>query len=182
MENISNFIIKLDDTQYQTPDISKKGIAKAASNIYTAIMENGMSAVEIATMFKFVEETSKTLKEMSDETGSNTFVDLVREEIEKNSNDGKSYITKHNVKFELYEAATKFDYESCGDPIWLKMNKEMEILKAKMKERETFLKGIKQHVTMNIIDPDSGEFYENIDLYPPAKSSTSTFKQSMISE
>jgi hypothetical protein len=119
---------------------------------------------------------------MSDETGSNTFVDLVREEIEKNSNDGKSYITKHNVKFELYEAATKFDYESCGDPIWLKMNKEMEILKAKMKERETFLKGIKQHVTMNIIDPDSGEFYENVDLYPPAKSSTSTFKQSMISE
>ena len=139
-----------------------------------------MSAVDFAVMLKFVEETGKELKELSDENGKNTFVDLVREEIEKNSNDGKSYTTKYGVKFELYEAATKFDYESCGDPIWNKLNKDLEILKVRMKERESFLKSLSESVTMNIIDPETSEFHENVTLYPPVKSSTSTYKQTMI--
>jgi hypothetical protein len=180
MNNETNFLIKLDETQYQTPDLSKKGVAKAASNIYASIMDHGMSAVDFAVMLKFVEETGKELKELSDENGKNTFVDLVREEIEKNSNDGKSYTTKYGVKFELYEAATKFDYESCGDPIWNKLNKDLEILKVRMKERESFLKSLSESVTMNIIDPETSEFHENVTLYPPVKSSTSTYKQTMI--
>lgn len=180
MENNSNFLIQLDQTQYQTPDLSKKGVAAAASNIYSNIMDNGMSAVEIATMFKFVEETAKQLKEMTDENGKNSFTDLVREEITLNSNDGKSYTTKHGTKFELFEAATKFDFESCGDPIWNKLNGELEVLKAKLKERESFLKGLKSSMQMNIIDPDTSELFENVNLYPPVKTSTSTFKQTMI--
>jgi hypothetical protein len=180
MENKSNFLIQLDDTQYQTPDITKKGVARAATNIYTAVMDGNMSAVDVAVMLKFVEETGKSLKELSDDNGKNTFVDLVREEIERSADDGKTFNTKHGVKFELYEAATKFDYESCGDPIWNKLSKELELTKAKMKERESFLKSLKGATTMNIIDPDTSEFHENVELYPPAKSSTSTYKQTMI--
>jgi hypothetical protein len=180
MENKTTFKIQLDETQYQTPDLTKKGVAKAASNIYTAIMDGNMSAVDIAVMLKFVEETGKSLKELSDDNGKNTFVDLVREEIEKNSDDGKTFHTKHSVKFELYEAATKFDYESCGDPVWNRFSKEIELLKMKMKERESFLKGLKDSVSMNIMDPDTAEFHENVELFPPAKSSTSTYKQTMI--
>lgn len=180
MENKTNFLIKLDQTQYQTPDITKKGVAQAAYNIYNAVMEGTMSAIDIAVMLKFVEETTKQLKELTDEKGKNTFVDLVREEVKNNSDDGKSYMSKHGVKFDLYEAATKHDYEACGDPIWNRMNKEMELLKAKMKERESFLKTLSQPVTMNVIDPDTAEIHENVQIYPPAKSSTSTYKQTMI--
>jgi len=180
MENNTNFLIKLDQTQYQTPDITKKGVTRAATNIYSSIMDGNMSAVDVAVMLKFVEETGKQLKELTDDNGKNTFVDLVREEIEKNSDDGKTYNTKHGVKFELYEAATKFDYESCGDPIWNKLNKELELVKMKMKERESFLKSMKESTIMNIVDPDTSEFYENVQLFPPAKSSTSTYKQTMI--
>jgi len=180
MENNTNFLIKLDQTQYQTPDITKKGVAQAAYNIYKAVMEGNMSAVDIAVMLKFVEETSKQLKELTDEAGKNTFTELVREEITRNSDNGKSYTTKHGVKFELYEAATKHDYEACGDPVWNRMNKEMELLKAKMKERESFLKTLSQPVTMNVVDPDTFEVHESVQIYPPAKSSTSTYKQTMI--
>lgn len=180
MENKSNFLIQLDETQYQTPDITKKGVAKAATNIYTAVMNGDMSAVDVAVMLKFVEETGKSLKELADDNGKNTFVDLVREDIEKNADDGKTFNTKHGVKFELYEAATKFDYESCGDPVWNRLSKEAELVKMKMKERESFLKGLKSTITMNIMDPDTAEFHENVELYPPSKSSTSTYKQTMI--
>ena len=180
MENQSNFLIKLDETQYQTPDLTKKGVAKAASNIYSSIMEGNMSAIDVAIMFKFVDETNKQLKELSDDNGKNGFVDLVREEIERNADDGKSYTSRHGVKFELYEAATKFDYESCGDPVWNRMNKELEILKVKMKEREAFLKTLRESVTLNVVDPDTSEFHENVEIYPPVKTSTSTYKKTMI--
>ena len=167
MENNTNFLIQLDETQYQTPDLTKKGVATAAHKIYSAIMEDGMSAVEIATMFKFVEETSKQLKELTDDGGKNSFTELVREEIKSHSNDGKSY-------------TSKFDYESCGDPVWNRMNNELEILKAKVKERESFLKTLTKSMEMNIMDPDTQEFHEGVTLHPPVKSSTSTFKQTMI--
>ena len=180
MENQSNFLIKLDETQYQTPDLTKKGVAKAAANIYTSVMEGHMSALDVAIMLKFVDETGKQLKELSDDDGRNTFVDLVREEIERNSDDGKSYTSKHGVKFELYEAATKFDYESCGDPVWNRLNKELEFLKVKLKERESFLKTLKESATLNIMDPDTSEYFENVQIYPPTKTSTSTYKQTMI--
>ena len=60
------------------------------------------------------------------------------------------------------------------------MSKEIELLKVKMKERESFLKTLKESVVMNVVDPDTSEFHENVELYPPVKSSTSTFKQTMI--
>lgn len=180
MENNANFLIQLNETQYQTPDLSKKGVAKAATNIYSQVMDGNMSAIDVAVMIKFVEETAKQLKELTDDNGNNGFVDLVRDEIASNSDDGKSYMTKYGVKFELYEAAAKHDYEACGDPVWNRFNKEMELLKAKMKERESFLKSLSGPITMNVLDPDTAELYENVQLYPPAKSSTSTYKQTLI--
>jgi hypothetical protein len=180
MENKTNFLIQLDETQYQTPDITKKGVARAAANIYTSVMEGNMAATDVAVMLKFVEETGKQLKELTDDNGKNSFVDLVREEVERSSDDGKTYSTKHGVKFELYEAATKFDYESCGDPVWNRLSKESELIKMKMKERESFLKTIKGSTTMNVMDPDTAELHENVQLFSPAKSSTSTYKQTMI--
>jgi hypothetical protein len=177
----SQFLIQLDKAQYKTPDISKKGSVAAASRLYESIMEGTNSAVQVAEMFKFVEETSKQLKELTDDNGKNSFVELVREEIVSNSDDGKSYVTKYGNKFELMEAAGKYDMASCGDPIWNKLYSEIQSLTQRLKERESFLKGIKSKTEpMNIVDPYTGELYENVELYPPIKSSTSTYKQTMI--
>lgn len=179
-QETSQFLIKLDETQYATPDITKKGSVKAATKLYNSIMDEGVSAVQIAEMFKFVSETEKQLKELTDENGKNGFTDLVREEIVRNSNDGKSFTTKYGNKFELMEAAGKFDFATCGDPIWNSFNEQLEELKLQMKERESFLKGLKAMTKMDIINPKTGEIHEAVELYPPIKTSTSTFKQTMI--
>lgn len=180
MEQTTEFVIKLDQTQYKTPDITKKGAITAASKIYSAIMDDGESAVQVAEMFKFVEETQKQLKELTDDNGKNSFTDLVREEIARNSDNGKSFTTKYGNKFELMEAAGKFDFSTCGDPIWNDLNAQIENLKVAMKERESFLKSLKNMTKMDIVNPMTAEVYQGVELYPPIKSSTSTFKQTMI--
>lgn len=180
-DNANQFSIQLDETQYKTLDISKKGSVSAAMKIYSAIMEEGASAVQVAEMFKFVEETATQLKELTDDNGKNKFSDLVREEILNNSDDKKSMTTKFGTKMELYEAGTKYDYSTCGDPIWNRMNRESKDLKIKMTERESFLKGL-QKVTVfeALVDPVTFEVHENVELYPPVKTSTSTYKQTLI--
>jgi len=180
MKESNDFIIKLDKTQYETPDISKKGSFIAANNLYTSVMEGYSSAIQIAEMFKFVEETSKQLKEITDDNGKNSFINLVREEITKNSDDGKSFTTKFGNKFELLEAGVKFDFSSCGDPIWNQLNEELEKIKIQLKERESFLKSLKSSVVVDIVNPKTGEIHEQTQLFPPIKSSTSTYKQTMI--
>jgi hypothetical protein len=179
-EQTNQFLIQLDEAQYKTPDISKKGSFIAANNIYNSIMEGHSSAIQVAEMFKFVEETSKQLKEISDSKGKNTFVDLVREEIISNSDNGKSVTTKYGNKFELMEAGSKFYFDACGDPIWVELNTRLERLKNQLKERESFLKGLSGATTLNITNPETGEVHENVTLYPPIKSSTSTYKQTII--
>lgn len=181
LKSSDKFAIQLGNTKYQAPQVSKKSAVQAAVNLYTSIMESGTSAVEIAEMFKFVEVVSEKLKELTDENGRNSFVELVREEIQKNSDDGKSFSTKFGTKFELFEAAGKFDFSTCGDPIWNQINREFISLKEKKDERESYLKGLKKSVVFeNLLDPYTGEVHENVEILPPVKSSTSTFKQTMI--
>ena len=50
-QGTSQFLIKLDETQYATPDITKKGAVSAATRLYSSIMDDGVSAVQIAEMF-----------------------------------------------------------------------------------------------------------------------------------
>lgn len=180
-ENTVNLLIKLDETQYQTPDISKKGTVTAASNIYQGILDDGASAIQVAELFKFIEETYKQLKELTDENGRNNFTNLVRDEILRNSNDGKTCNSKYGTSFEIMEAGTKYDYSVCGDPVWNRLTKEIEATKEKLKERETYLRTIKQATPVgNVLDNDTSELHENVELYPAIKTSTSTFKQTML--
>ncbi len=177
----NEFQMQLGGTKYGTPDVSKKGAVQAAVNLYSSIMESGASAIQIAEMFKFIETVSEKLKELSDENGRNSFVELVREEIEKNSDDGKSLTTKYGTKFELFEAASKFDYSTCGDPIWNQLNAEFVSTKEKKEEREAYLKGLKKsQVFDNLMDPYTGEIHENVQIFPPVKKSTSTYKQTIV--
>jgi hypothetical protein len=177
----TNLQISLNETNYRSFDLTKKGVITAAQNIYSDIMDNGTSAIRVAEMFKFIEETQKQLKEITDENGKNNFTDLVREEITKNSDDGKTYTSKSGNTFEIVEAGVKYDYSVCGDPIWNRLNAELESIKEKIKEREVYLKTIKSATPVgNVLDNDTSELHENVELYPPVKTSTSTFKQTLL--
>ena len=175
------FLMKMDDTKYQTPEVSKKGAIKSAYAVHEQIMEGNMSAIQVAEMFKFVETTFAELKNITDERGKNGFTDLVREEIVKNAEDGKKMTTKNGSVFELMEAGFKTDYSLCGDPVWEYYSKQLKEIKEKLSEREGFLKTVKSvQMYPSLLNPETGEIYENVEIYPPATTSTSTFKQTIL--
>ena len=75
------------------------------------------------------------------------------------------------AEYSIIEAGVKYDYSVCNDAKWNDLSREVESIKEKLKEREAFLKSIKEKI--EIIDTESGEL--NI-IYPCIKSSTTTLK------
>ena len=164
--------IILNQQQYSAPAIvSKQGAVQAAFSFYQKIMNGETSAVSIVEAFKYVEDTYKALKECTDEAGKNSLASLVRDEITRNSNDGKSYSSKNGTEFSLFEAGTKYDYTSCKDSEWADLQRQLEDVKDRIKDRETFLKSIKK--PLDVLDKESGEVTQ---IFPPIKTSTSTYK------
>lgn len=74
-------------------------------------------------------------------------------------------------KIEKAELGTKYDYASCNDPIYAKLQKEVEDLDSRVKKREAFLKAIDTH--FSLLDEETGEVCI---IYPPKKKSTSGLK------
>lgn len=180
----ANFLIKLDDVNHKNKlPISKSGVNSVAGKLYEDVIEGRTSAISLAEMFKFMEEVSKELKDFTDMNGKNRFVDLVRDEIVRNSDDGKSCVSRYGTKIELSENGTKYDYTSCNDPYWNYLNKELEALKKKMDKRQIFLRTIEGATPVgNVLNPDTGELHENVELYPPIKTSSSSYKQTFLKD
>jgi len=84
--------------------------------------------------------------------------------------------TEKDIKYktaelQVVQTGVKYDYDNCNDYKYKSFKlKEVE-LKSEINAREGFLKGLKESI--NIIDEDSGEIVE---IYPPAKTSTTTAK------
>lgn len=169
------FEMQLEEAKYGTPAISKPGAEAQAQKIYNDMLEGHSSPIQIAEMFNFVGAVEKELKELSDDKGLNNFASLVRDEIVKNSNDGKSHTSKWGTKVELFEAGTKWFFDKCGDEEWDNLNKELTEIKEKMKTREAFLKTIKG--SLKIVNEETGEVKE---IFPAYKTSTSTFKSTLL--
>jgi hypothetical protein len=74
-------------------------------------------------------------------------------------------------EFSIVEAGVKYDYSGCNDLEYNMLNNQLEAIKSTLKDRETFLKSIKEPLQM--IDENSGEVYT---IYPPKKTSTTTLK------
>jgi hypothetical protein len=74
-------------------------------------------------------------------------------------------------EFSIVEAGVKYDYSNCNDPVYNEHFQNLENAKERLKERETFLKCIKE--PMHFINEDTGEA---ITLCPPKKTSTTTLK------
>jgi hypothetical protein len=74
-------------------------------------------------------------------------------------------------EFSIVEAGVKYDYSNCNDLEYNMLNTQLEALKSTLKDRETFLKSIKEPLQM--IDKNSGEVYS---VYPPKKTSSTTLK------
>lgn len=173
-----DLIFSLDKTKYSAPVVvSKQGAAQTAANFYQKIMDGEVNAVDIVEAFKYVEDTYKALKSCTDDMGKNGFSSLVRDEIQKNADDGKKYSSKNGTVFTLAETGTTYDYSACNDTVWNDFQHKLSDLKDQIKDREDYLKTIKKPV--KVLDESTGEVVE---LLPCIKTSTSSFKAELLKD
>lgn len=69
------------------------------------------------------------------------------------------------------EVGVKYDYATCGDPVYEQRQSILDAAKTLVDERTAFLRALKQPIT--IIDEGSGEV---ITIRPPEKKSTTSVK------
>lgn len=151
---------------YQLPAISgeltKSQLTIIAESIIDELKESGRS-IDMADAICKMEHLIKEIK------SSKEYVEMVREHIQLHG--GNSITTSSGTRIDLAETGTKYDYSNCNDSILQDLEKQEEFISEKVKERQTFLKTI-PYQGMDIID----EYGEVKKIYPPAKSSTSSFK------
>jgi hypothetical protein len=147
-----------------TTSATKTDLIQLAEKTVNEISEFGkpIETVEILSRMEFLIDQIKKNKD---------FIEIVRNELEK---DGKVITTPTGTKIELVEAGTKYNYQDSNDPEWIELNQKFQEIKAKMSERETFLKTIPQEGVPHI--SKEGEL---IQIYRPTKTSTSTFKTTL---
>lgn len=149
---------------YNLPSISNQ-LTKTQLNIIAedsvnSLLEQGYS-IQSLELFSKMEYLIKEIKSNKD------FIESVKDEISKY---GKSYLSSTGTKIELAEVGVKYDYSKCGDVTLLKLMNEVEKLEEMIKERKEFLKNIPLS-GLEVIFED-----EVIRVYPPSKSSTTSFK------
>lgn len=178
----NKFLIKLDESNYNGQvQISDQGVDQVATKLYNDVLEGRVTAVTVAEMLKFVDEVGTKVKAKTDDNGQNSFVDLVRDEIRRNSDNGKSFISSYGTKLELAETGTKYNFKACNDPLWDYYQAQMVLLKEIITKRETFLKTITASYPVgNILIPETGDLHENVELCSPIKTSTSSYKQTLL--
>ena len=150
---------------YQLPTLTN-GISKSQLKIMAdmslkEIFDNGR-AIEAAEALSVMENFIKELR------SNKQFSDYVRDEIAKN---GKQIETQ-SAKLELAETGVKYNFDNCGDHIYEQLEQQLQSVEADLKDRKEFLKTVPAS-GLSIINEQTGEVSM---IYPPSKSSTSTYK------
>lgn len=100
----------------------------------------------------------------------------VREEIEENvlreaEKFPERIIERYGARIEKSEVGTKYNYETSKDIEWEQLNSEFKTIDRKRKEREEFLRALKEPMTA--VNEETGEVYR---IAPPFKTSKAGFK------
>ncbi|WP_289872904.1 hypothetical protein [uncultured Duncaniella sp.] len=77
----------------------------------------------------------------------------------------------HGAKLTITESGVKYDFSVCNDSKWNDLYEQKKEIEALLKEREAFLRGIRQCET--VVDEETGEISK---LYAPARSASTCVK------
>lgn len=142
--------------------INKNDISIIANDIVENILEKGNPLDTV--------ESIKILEEIIDEVKKDIrFKNYALQELAKYN---KNYVSARGVKIEPMESGTKYYYDKCNDPVMTELLTQQQTLTDKVKEREKLLKSIPKS-GLQQVDRETGEEYL---IYPPAKTSTTTYK------
>ena len=134
--------------------ISKQGVIDIARAIVEDVVENGANPLDYEPALKVLEDIRKEVK------GSKKYLEQLEIETRKYEGEGKSFVY-NGVKFTVQERPT-YDYSVCEDETYKELLEQKERLDAKIKDREAFLKALKEPV----VDMNYGNT-----IFPPAKKS-----------
>lgn len=158
--------LELMDMPYRDVPLSKPVIALRANDAVEKILENG-NPLHVAENLSAIQEFIEAIKK------DKRYVDYVREELNKEK--GK-HTTSNGTKIEAAEVGTKYFFDKCNDPIHAELSDSVDKAKDALKVREDFLKVVPKE-GMEILHGD-----ELIRIFPPYKTSTSSFKTTLVSK
>lgn len=144
-----------------TPTLdSKAKVAEAANQLASAVIEGKVDPKEAAVA---LDAMAKVIKGAMD-----SIHEHVLTELGKYSRGEK--ITVGRIELQRREAATRYNYEACNDPIYSRLAEAADAATKALKEREAFLKAVPAPFTM--VDEETGEV---VKVQPAAKTSTTTY-------
>jgi len=147
------------DVVYYGNEVNKEIIKETSLALLNDIDEGFMHPLQVAAQFKFIEDVIANVKE-----------ELRQRVVAEKDKYGKDTMTYHGATFDIKEAGIKYDFSHCEDAIWNDIDKKMQMLTERRKEREAFLKSLKERLTY--VDESTGEI---VTIYPPQKKSTTTY-------
>lgn len=151
------------------PQISKTNAKIFHDQVKQRVKDSGNGLFEYMEFIKFVEKLQKIISGDQYTPGDDELKNMIREEISKY---GKEMTSPRGVKFELAETGTRYDFSKCNDDDLFSWETELELLSARIKARKEMLKTI----PTKGIDLAMESTAEVVTVYPPSKSSTSSFK------
>lgn len=159
------------------PVLSKQNAATFHQQAKERIMEQG-GAFEYVETIKFFAALDKQINgdKAAKIEEDKEFIELIRDEISKQGNGGDKaeFKTARGVKFTLAEVGTAYDFSQCNDPELIEFEELAKFWADKVKERKDFLKTVSV-AGLDIITKEG----EVIKIYPPSRSSKSSFKVSL---
>ena len=142
-------------------NITKTELSIIAESTINEVLNN-KNPIEVIDVISKMEYLIKEIRSNKD------FIEFIRGYI---SLEGKEVTTSSGSKIELAEVGVKYDYSNCGDLMLNELNEQKETIEAAIKERQIFLRSIPIE-GMDIVTIHG----ELVKIYPPSKSSTSSFK------
>lgn len=133
-----------------------------AEKLSKQVLNGDIYAIDFFVKIKSLIETLNLVIKNQD------VLDCVIGEIESYGKEIPSY---NGATLSLFESGVKYDYSNCGDTKYNSLIEQKKEIDAKIKERESFLKTIKEKIT--IVDEETGEI---VTVHAPSKSSTTTVK------
>lgn len=142
--------------------LRKSDIRIMAATAVDSVLEKG-NVLQVAEALSAMEGFVKEVKD------DPRFKDYVREEAGKTP---KGFISNSGAKIECCEVGSSYDFSKCGDAEFEMLESALRSAENSLKERKEFLKRV-PIAGIDVIVPYTGEV---VHIYPPSKTSTSSYK------
>lgn len=137
-------------------EITKAEINYIANDLNEKLENGEISGLLLIEKFKAISKIEEGIKKKMTEVA-----------VSEASKYPEKELSLFGSTFKIQEFGTKYQYDRCGDTTWQRLTDELETAKKALKEREDFLKTIKDKLTC--VDEVTGEI---VTLYGPIKTST----------